>query len=217
MTDETPAAVDTPAPEPNTPPAPEQPAPEQAAAGSDEPQNEKERLHRVDRRNKELADRIKELESKLEAAPTDLAERLSGLEAKLKEETARAEALRVENVRKDIYERALEGVPPDRRAAAQVMLSGLSAGVDLNSIDDGQVVEVASKLRERLHKLDSTYLNPTFPGAVNSRGEVDWSRFDSWAEVPQELRRKCPQSVYEERFAGGGTVSARSKMFGRRS
>lgn len=177
---------------------------------------EKERLHRIDRRNKQLSDRVKELESKLSTGD-DMAKRMSDLEESLKQEQARAEALRSENVRKDIYERALDGVPNNRRESARVLLRGLTAETDLNSIADDQVAEVASKLRSQLHKLDSTYLSPVFPSAVNSSGEVDWSQFGSWGEVPRELRKRCPQNVYEERFAGGGAASSRSRIFGSRS
>ena len=170
------------------------------------PADESARRARVDRRNAELANQVRDLQERL-GALSDLekqaqqsAEALQMLKSQLDEKASEADELKRQSRRRDFSDHVLSGISHHHQEAARLALAGLL--VEESDVYDyanpevklGDMARAAREaLRQRAPSLFSSSPRQGLPDA----SRPDFSKYRSYGEVPAEMRAQLSDDDFK--------------------
>jgi hypothetical protein len=168
--------------------------------------NEKERRARVDRRNAELANEVRELRERL-GALTDLetqakasAEALQQLQDAFEQKSKEADELQSQSRRRDFSDHVLSGISHHHQETARLALTGLLAQEsDVYNFTDPQanLQELARSAREVLRQRAPSLFSSSPRQGMPDASRPDFSRYQSYSEVPAEMRAQLSDDDFK--------------------
>lgn len=167
---------------------------------------EKERRARVDRRNAELANEVRELRERI-GALTDLeaqakasADALQHLQDAFEQKSKEAEQLHTQSRRRDFSDHVLSGISHHHQETARLALTGLLAQEsDVYNFTDPEanLQELARSAREVLRQRAPSLFSSSPRQGMPDASRPDFSRYQNYHEVPAEMRSQLSDDDFK--------------------
>ena len=161
------------------------------------PADESARRARVDRRNAELANQVRDLQERL-GALSDLekqaqqsAEALQMLKSQLDEKASEADELKRQSRRRDFSDHVLSGISHHHQEAARLALAGLlveESDVYNYANPEAKLGDMARAAREALRQWAPSLFSSSPRQGLPDASRPDFSKYRSYGEVPAEMR-----------------------------
>ncbi len=170
------------------------------------PADESARRARVDRRNAELANQVRDLQERL-GALSDLekqaqqsAEALQMLKSQLDEKASEADELKRQSRRRDFSDHVLSGISHHHQEAARLALAGLlveESDVYDYSNPEAKLGDMARAAREALRQRAPSLFSSSPRQGLPDASRPDFSKYRSYGEVPAEMRAQLSDDDFK--------------------
>ena len=170
------------------------------------PADESARRARVDRRNAELANQVRDLQERL-GALSDLekqaqqsAEALQMLKSQLDEKASEADELKRQSRRRDFSDHVLSGISHHHQEAARLALAGLlveESDVYNYANPEAKLGDMARAAREALRQRAPSLFSSSPRQGLPDASRPDFSKYRSYGEVPAEMRAQLSDDDFK--------------------
>jgi hypothetical protein len=170
------------------------------------PADESARRARVDRRNAELANQVRDLQerlgtlSDLEKQAQQSAEALQMLKSQLDEKASEADELKRQSRRRDFSDHVLSGISHHHQEAARLALAGLlveESDVYDYANPEAKLGDMARAAREALRQRAPSLFSSSPRQGLPDASRPDFSKYRSYGEVPAEMRAQLSDDDFK--------------------